>query len=154
MIKSVNGYRFTKEDGLTLVDIRVDSVSSALAVLREQYACQGWRDIVPVMSAVQTVLDNFELVEVVDDSGTSLMAYSAEIPWFTGECILVEEFVIGGAGLSTVVDAMAALAKIHGCSRLVLGTRAARGGKHSALARLYERTGCVVSCMELTKEVP
>lgn len=154
MSKGTHGYRYVRDSGLVLSEIKVSQIAKVLGKLREQYACQGWRDIVPVMSAVQTVLDNFELVEVVDDSGTSLMAYSAETPWFTGECILVEEFVVGDADLSTVVDAMAALAKIHGCSRLVLGTRAVRGAKHGALARLYERTGCVVSCMELTKEVP
>ena len=154
MIKTVNGYRFTEEGGLTLVDIRVDSVANALAVLREQYACQGWGGIIPVMSAVQTVLDNFELVEVVDAHGTSLVAYSAESPWFSEETMIVEEFVVGGANLESVVDALSALATGFECSRIILGTRAVRSGRHYALSKLYERTGCVVSCMELTKEVP
>jgi hypothetical protein len=154
MIKTVNGYRFTKEDGLALVDIRVDSVSNALAVLREQYACQGWEGIIPVMSAVQTVLDNFELIEVVDAHGTSLVAYSAEIPWFTSESLLVEEFIVGDAALDTVVDALEAMAKAYGCTRLVLGTRAVRDAKHFALSKLYERTGCSVSCVELSKPIP
>lgn len=148
----VKGYLY---DGvkLTRTVILVGDITKALAHLREQYACQGWKEIVSELDATATVLEHFAFMLVEDDSGGSLVAYSLEEPWFSTERMLCEEFIVGGAKLESVVNALNAVAKLYGAARLILGTRAVRDAKHIPLARLYEQTGCKVTTVELSREV-
>lgn len=100
------------------------------------------------------MVDGLDFIRVHDSQGYTLVGCGVSGDWFTSEIMVVEEFVVGTARLSSVVDALSAYGKTKGATRLILGTRAVPRGKHSALARLYESTGCVVSCVELTKEIP
>lgn len=140
-----------QEDRQTL---RAD-VLAALYTLIAQHTEQGWskRFAVPE-ERIDRLMQVFEFIRVSDAGGTSLVACSTDSDWFTTEVIALEEFVVGTASLQSVVDALGEFGVAHGATRLVLGTRAVRKAKHAALARLYESTGCFVSCIELTKELP
>jgi hypothetical protein len=134
--------------------LRAD-VLAALYSLIAQHTAQGWnkRFVVPE-DCIEDLLQVFDFIRVQDVQGTSLVACSTDSAWFTTELIALEEFVVGTASLASVVAALSDYGQHKGATRLLLGTRAVRKAQHAALARLYESTGCTVSCIELTKELP
>lgn len=124
-------------------------VLQALAWLKEQYECQGWRYFAKPEDVADLVLNSFLFVEVQD----SLVAFSIDTPWFLTEKVVTEHFIAGPADLTEVAAALAAVGKIAGAVRVEVGTRAAARGKHLALARKYQQLGFAVSTLELTREI-
>lgn len=150
----MNEVKYARWDGEQLTYLQDDRnalrpiVLDLLTQLRKQYECQGWQDIVQPEAIVDEVLDGIFLLQVP----SGWVGFSVEIPWFMTKPVVGEEFVCCHQ-LDDAVEGLTALAKSVGANRVVLGTRAAMGGKHRALARLYERRGCKVSTIELTLEV-
>lgn len=130
-------------------NILIDRLVPVMTKLREQYALQGWTGIIdPLQAAVHAVVE-FTLVSV----GDGWIAYSVVQPWFLEHEVLTEEFICD-VPLPLAVDILKAIARDADCERIIIGTRAAPGGKHFGLAKHYQQLGLAVSTIELTLETP
>lgn len=128
-----------------------EKVRPALAWLYNELLDQGWSGVTHPMDLVEFVMDEFILC-LVDDT---LIAVTVGTPWFLNDPVVTEEFVapVGDspATLDAVVQAIEAIGKASGCTRMMLGTRA--NSRQRGLARLFERVGMTQSSIELTKEI-
>lgn len=127
-------------------------VVSCLSWLRQQLTDTGWGKLVDMDTAVDYVLSEFFLLRVQD----SLIALSAVSPWFSTDVVLAEEFNApfgdNPASVAEVVLAMEAMAKLSGCTKISLGTRA--NTRQRGLARLFEKEGARLSTIEFVKDIP
>lgn len=109
---------------------------------------KGWGKVIDPEAAADILLDSFIHLRV--EGG--LIACSTVQPWFSDEVMLAEEVVYDLAP-KDIVPAMEALAKLLGCSRIVVGTRAVSRDRHLALAKVFQQEGMSVSTVELMREV-
>lgn len=121
-------------------------IISELTGLADGYADTGWKLADPIQ-AFETIKDEFTFV-LLESGG--LMAVSSNVPWFSQEHVLSEEWLGAGVTTSAAVEAMNAICKQAGISRFEVGTRAAPGQRHQAASRLYQRDGLRVSTITLT----
>lgn len=126
-----------------------EQIKSALQWLKDQYAVQGWQHVAEPEDIVESVMEDVHLVRV----GKAWIGFDIVTPWFMTKPVVSEEFVSGEIELATVVAVLEAVGREFGIDRLAVGTRAAAGGNHLGLARLYQRQGLAVSALELTKEI-
>lgn len=114
--------------------------------LRVEYAPTGWQMVTPEEAADALGNDDDNLFVFV---GYNMVCLTQCRPWFSAEDVITEEFVDQDIPLETVVEIMQAVARLAGCRRFSVGTRAAANQRHAGLARLYQRQGLAVSTVEL-----
>lgn len=131
-------------------DLR-EKILKCLEWLDSGLAEQGWKNIKSPASLVDTVLDEFTILEV----GNTLVAFTVGQPWFIDGTVIAEEFIAPFANppapISEVVRALELVGESAGCVMLSLGTRA--NPRQQGLARLFEQTGAKLSTIELVKEI-
>lgn len=122
----------------------------ALRELQRRYLQDGWPEVAAPEDTIEHVMREFSFCWV----GSTLAAFTIGQPWFSSGYVLNEEFVMPFGTTPSLRDvdaAFQAIAKRNNVHRILLGSRAAKGGRNAAVARLYQRLGYSVSAHELTK---
>ena len=130
-------------------NILIEKLTPIMQALHDQYAVQGWKGILDGEGLAEHAVDEFDLVT----DGNRWLGFSVVIPWFLTEKVVTEEF-IGGFNTAEAITILKAIAKVADASRILVGTRAAPGGKHRGLSKLYQNLGLTISTIELTLEAP
>lgn len=119
-------------------------VLSVLTVLADQFKETGVPTRCPI-EALEIIGPELTFVRL----STGWMAVSTNMPWYSTEHVLCEEFVGPGVTTEQAVEALEAICKATGVRRYEVGTRAAPQQKHEAVARLYQRQGLRLSTVSL-----
>lgn len=121
-----------------------------LTILAHQYRDTPWVLKRPE-EALEEILDGDDVLIVFPDN--RLMCASLVQPWFSKDWVLSEEWVGHGLTTDEVIRAMRMIAKTLQVKRIVVGTRAAPGQRHEAVARRYQQQGLRLATIVLEDEV-
>lgn len=119
-------------------------VLTVLTVLADQFKETGVPTRCPI-EALELIGPELTFVRL----GTGWMAVSTNMPWYSTEHVLCEEFIGPGVSVEQAVEALEAICKATGVHRYEVGTRAAPRQKHQAVAQLYQRQGLRLSTISL-----